>query len=204
MSAALGLSGSKSKSSQDTTQQKQQTSFANPTFGNEAQSTLASLTGKADGTTPSNANAASDLLLSMGKIGGMNPYTEEAIAASNREAGVLQGQGLAKLRAQGYRGGTAANLFGQGMFTNDFAAKLAGENARTRMGAYDTGADRSLRALGGAAETGAADQALALQLLSLLRGEVASSTENAQIKSKGTGSQIGFSAVAGSTPQSAN
>ena len=194
MSTSLGLSGSKSKSTQDTTQAKQQSGFVTPTFGEDAQGVLASLTGKATGATPNNVSAASDLLLSMGRTGGQNPYVEDVIAASNREAGLLQGQGLAKLRAQGYRGGTAANIFGQGMFANDFAAKLAGENAKTRMGAYDTSADRSLRALGGAAETGAADQALALQLLSLLRGESSSSTENAQIKSKGTGSQIGFDA----------
>lgn len=194
MSTTLGFNKSSSKSSQDTTQDKSSSGSVTPTFGADAQGILSSLTGRATGATPSNTGTASDLLLAMGKQGGQNPYVEDVIAASNREAGVLQGQGLAKLRAQGYRGGTAANIFGQGMFANDFASKLAGENAKTRMGAWDTSSDRSLQALGGAADTGAADQALALQLLSLLRGESSNATENAQIKSKGTGSQVGFGA----------
>jgi len=194
MSTTLGFSKSSSKSAQDTTQTKDASGSVTPTFGDNAQGILASLTGQATGTNPSNATRASDLLLAFGQNGGMNPFTEDAIRASNREAGLLQDKGLAQLRAQGYRGGTAANLFGQGMFTNDFAAKLAGENAKTRMGAYDTSADRSIQALGGAASTGAIDQATALQLLSLLRGESSTNTENAKIQSKGIGSQLGFGA----------
>ena len=194
MSTTLGFSKTSSKSTQDTDQTKSSSGSVTPTFGDNAQGILASLTGQATGENPTNASRASDLLLAMGRTGGANPYVEDVIKASNREAGILQDQGLAKLRAQGYRGGTAANIFGQGMFANDFAAKLAGENAKTRMGAFDTTSDRSLQALGGAATTSSIDQGLALQLLSLLRGESSGTTENTKIKSSGTGSQIGIGA----------
>lgn len=198
MSTSLGLSGSKSESTQDTTQTKSLSGSVTPTFGADAQGILSVLTNRATGTAPSNAQQASNALLAMGQQGGQNPFVEDYIAASNNEAGNVFDRGMAGLRAQGYRGGTAANIFGQGTFAGDFANKLAMTNAATRMGAYDTGQDQVLRALGAAAETGAIDSASALQLLALLRGESSTSTENAQIKSKGTGSQVGFGATVSS------
>lgn len=57
---------------------------------------------------------------------------DNLIAANDYEANKTYDNRMAGLRAQGYRGGTANNLFQQGQFTNDFTAQQSGANARLR------------------------------------------------------------------------
>lgn len=106
-----------------------------------------------------------------------NPYTEQVIQTSNKEGDRAFNNGLAGLRAQGYRGGTAANIYGQGNFASDYATKLASQNANLRYGAFNDAQNRSLAGASGLAGLGQGQQSLAAQILALLRGESKDATD---------------------------
>lgn len=109
--------------------------------------------------------------------GAVNPEVENIIKASNYEGDRAAAGGMAKLRTQGYRGGTAANIFNQGTFANDYASKLAGENAKTRYGAFNDAQNRSLAGASGLANMAQGQNSLGAQILALLRGESKAGTD---------------------------
>jgi len=127
--------------------------------------------------------------------GGNNPFIDEIINRSNAEADRTLAGGLAKVRAGGFRGGTGANMYGQGRLVADAANSRARDNATLRSGAYEAAQGRALTSrLAGASglaglegQDNASRQAMlqqAMQLLAMLRGE--SLDENSTTNTTGT------------------
>jgi len=162
------------------------TSSMTPTFSGQGQSLLNSLAGRLGGAGDTSwRQSTMKGLARMAQAGGeSNPFLDDVINRSNAEAEKLQGTGLAKLRAGGYRGGTASNIFNQGTFANDFAASVGRNNAELRLGDYDTRQNRVLQALQLMGGLDQGELSNATSLLSLLRGENKTGTEESQSKTK--------------------
>lgn len=170
MSASKGSMGESSKT--NTSQNVRSNMSSTPTFDATGKSIIEKLAGTFNTGTGLGSRAGEGLLnLARSNEGGVNPYVEELIRTSNAEGNFARDTGLAQLRAGGYRGGTARNIYDQGDGASRYAAALAAGNAATRYGAYDAGQNRALSAYGGAAAAGNSENTSALQLLSLLRGE---------------------------------
>lgn len=160
----------------------------------EAQSVLASLTGQATGSPNYNEEAAGIYRgMAGGGGGGINPFVENIISASNKEGDRALQSGLAGVRAGAYRGGTGASMYGQGNMVANAANTRAKDNASLRYGAYNDNASRALSAAGagagGLANLGQGNQSLAAQILALLRGENTNETGTGVM----TGTQSGTS-----------
>ncbi len=196
MGLGAKASASRERDSQNVFQNTTGTNTTNTsqqTAGNTAQSTtgatdatfnspqgqqiLAALTGAATGGN-SGQNYLDQAGSTYGKLAGdqgtVNPYVEDVIKNSNSEADKTFGNRLMQLRAGGYRGGTAANINGQGRYAADFSAQQGGTNANLRYGAFnDAQARASSNNATGAAGLGSlgnSQQGLGQALLALLRG----------------------------------
>lgn len=178
----FGARGSKesTKQSEFTTQNTNQTQtgtrkalFDSP----QAQQILSALTGQVAGPSAPNygEEAAGTYRTMSATPGGVNPFVEDAIAASNKEADAGLATNLAKVRAGAYRGGTGANMYGQGRMVADTMNTRAKDNALARIGAFESGESRRLAGMGagasGLAGMGSNQQLLAAQILAMLRGE---------------------------------
>jgi hypothetical protein len=115
------------------------------TFGEEGQSLLKNLMGKFTADRPLTGQ---NTLSALSGQGGVNPYVEDSITRSNEEAQRMLGKQQAGVRAGNYRGGTGANIYAQEDTAGDFLSRLAGQNANTRMSAFNTGEDRRMAAAG--------------------------------------------------------
>lgn len=149
-------------------------SFSSP----EAQTLLASLTGRLTSSPDYSAQAGS----TYGRLaqGGVDPNVEGIIAASDAEASKNFASRLAQTRAGAYRGGTAANIGKQGQLAADFSAQQAGNNAKTRSDAYNNSNTMALAGASGLGGLASSQQGLGAQLLSLLRGEETSGLASGQ------------------------
>ena len=143
------------------------------TFGEEGQSLLKNLMGKFTADRPLTGQ---NTLSALSGQGGVNPYVEDSITRSNEEAQRMLGKQQAGVRAGNYRGGTGANIYAQEDTAGDFLSRLAGQNANTRMSAFNTGEDRRMAAAGTLSGAEQNQAALANQLLATLRGQ--SSNQN--------------------------
>lgn len=212
MGFKLGGSASKQQSSenqwqnstQDSTQRTNQTAQQTgtgsraATFDNPyASNILAALTGRtADPYTMGTAgvtatNAFGDLTKATPSV---NPNVENIISASNKEGEQVMQNNLAKVRAGAYRGGTGANMYGQGKVIADAANKRSLDNANLRYGAYEADVNRGLTGklagasglagLEGQQQQGQTQQnALGAQLLALLRGETTQQQGTSNVES---------------------
>lgn len=200
MGFKLGGSASKQQFSQDQWQNKNQNStqqtnqtgeqaqtgqrtatFDNPYAGG----ILAALSGQTQQPyqTSSAGQGAENAFGGLTKaIPNVNPNVESIISASNQEGDRALGNNLAKVRAGAYRGGTGANMYGQGRVVADAANERALGNANLRYGAFEADQNRGLTSklagasglagLEGTKQAGQGQQnALGTQLLALLRGE---------------------------------
>ena len=178
----FGAKGSKesTKQSEFTTQNTNQTQtgtrkalFDSP----QAQQILGALTGQVSGSgAPDYGAEAGGMYRNLASTpGGVNPFVEQAITASNKEGDVALQTGLAGVRAGAFRGGTGASMYGQGRMVADAANTRAKDNALARIGAFDAGESRRMAGVGagasGLAGMGNSQQLLAAQILALLRGE---------------------------------
>lgn len=135
-------------------------------FSPEGQSLLSALTAR----LAQPQTAGRDALTSLATGGGINPYVESSISRSNEEAQRQMQQAQAGMRA-GNRGiGQNANLFGQADAASLFLSRLAGENANTRVGAFENAQNRQLSAAGSAAGLEQGDSGIAANLIGLTRG----------------------------------
>lgn len=176
----FGAKGSKTTEHQNVAQSTNQTQtgqrralFDSP----EAQTILGALTGQVAGSDRPDygAEAAGTYRQMASNPGGINPFVEQAISASNKEADAALQTGLAGVRAGAYRGGTGANMYGQGRMVADAANTRAKDNALARVGAFDSAATRQLAGqqagASGLAGMDTNKQLLAAQILAMLRGE---------------------------------
>lgn len=166
--------GTSSKTSQNT----RTSSTSTPTFGAEGQDVLRRLLADVSTLDTNNSGELAKLRTLMSDNPGQNPFTEQAIAASNEEAKRFFDRGQAGVRAQNYRGSTPNNIFQQGEFSNRFAGNLAATNANTRMNQYNADFGNQLAATQGAASITQGNRLSGQNLLSLLRGETSSGTES--------------------------
>lgn len=199
----FGASGKKTTEHQNVSQQTDQTQtgqrralFDSP----EAQTILSSLTGQVAGSSRPDygAEAAGTYRQMAATPGGINPFVEQAITASNKEADAALQTGLAGVRAGAYRGGTGANMYGQGRMVADAANTRAKDNALARIGAFDSAATRQLAGqqagASGLGGLGTNQQLLAAQILSLLRGEDINQQSSGTMTGRTDGTQNQFEA----------
>lgn len=173
----------------NTSQQTQQNTAGQTTGATDAtfnspqgQSVLNALTGQVVGGGAADyVKQAGDTYGAMSRdTGAINPEVENVIGASNREADKTFGNRLMQLRAGGYRGGTAANINGQGRYASDFTAQQQGVNSSLRYGAFNDAQKRGIdsRATGaaGLGALGQGQQGLGQAILALLRGQSSTGT----------------------------
>lgn len=172
-------SGTSSENVSQTTNQENNTSRAggfdtnsagssSVTFGEQGQSLLDTLTAKFTGGQDTTGR---DTLSSLATNGGINPFVDQAITQSNDEAGRMHDQTQAGIRSGNFRGGAAADMFGQADASGNFFSRLAGQNANTRVGAFDSAENRRLGAAGQLGGIESQDTGMATNILSFLRGQ---------------------------------
>ena len=90
------------------------------------------------------------------------------INASNNESASQFQNNLAQLRAQGYRGGTAKNLFNQGQLSSQFANRQASNNAALRYQAGNDDRNYGLQQASGLNQFQSGNNMTGTQLLDML------------------------------------
>lgn len=158
------------------------------TFGDEGNRILQYLMNSGAGSAETGANAAATYG-DLSRGGGVNPATEQIIARSNQEADRTFANRLAQTRAQGYRGGTGANVYRQDKLAADFTNAQAKENANLRYGAFNDANTNRLAGASGLASMSGAQQGLGAQILSLLRGQTQTGTQVGTQTGTQTGTQ---------------
>lgn len=169
----FGGKAQKQQGSQLSSGTKNITGTTDPTFNSpESQAILARLSGTATDT------AGTDYLHQAGNTygaiaggGDSNPYIEALIHDQNAVGDRTFQNRLAGTRAGAYRGGTGANMFGQGKLAADFTNQQSAQNNQLRADNYNTGQARKLAAAGGLADLGGGQASLAAQILAMLRGQ---------------------------------
>ena len=161
--------------SSGTTNTSGNSSFANSGFGStkatfnpQGTSMLNSLTDKFSGDQ---STVGRDNLNDIASNTEINPYVDTAIERSNEEASRMMGQNQAGIRA-GNRGmGVNSNLYSQDDSASTFLSRMGGQNANTRVGAFENQANRRLGAAGQAAGLEQGDTGLMTSLIGMTKGQ---------------------------------